>query len=181
MLFRERQQLTICIATLVMVGGFVLFRYLPLRRKIKAIRQIKSTQILTVAKGSADNQQIQLLKEQLEELNRELKNYESNIPEQRALGEFLQGIADVMNENSLTEQVIEPGVEIKTEKLNCIPVNIKCKGELAQIFKFFQRLQVLDRLVRIEHVKLINNSDFNGEVSMETKAVIYYRTQAGQG
>jgi Tfp pilus assembly protein PilO len=164
-----------------MVGGFVLFRYLPLRRKIKAIRQIKSTQILTVAKGSADNQQIQLLKEQLEELNRELKNYESNIPEQRALGEFLQGIADVMNENSLTEQVIEPGVEIKTEKLNCIPVNIKCKGELAQIFKFFQRLQVLDRLVRIEHVKLINNSDFNGEVSMETKAVIYYRTQAGQG
>ena len=29
--------------------------------------------------------------------------------------------------------------------------------------------------------KIRNDSDFKGEVSMETKAVIYYRTQAGQG
>ena len=181
MLFRERQQLTIFIAIVVIVGGFVLFRYLPLRRKIKAIRQIKSAQTLTVAKGSADSKHMQLLKGQLRDLHRELENYESNIPEQRALGEFLQGIANVMNEHRLTEQVIEPGVEITTEKLNCIPVNIQCKGRLTQIFKFFQRLQMLDRLVRIEQVKLTNDSDFKGEVSMETKAVIYYRAQAGQG
>ena len=176
MLFRERQQLTICIVAVVIIGGFVFFRYLPIRRRIKAIRQTKSTQTLTVVKGSADSKQLQLLKEQLLELQKELENYESNIPEQRALGEFLQGIADVMNEHNLTEQVIEPGNEVRAEKLNCIPVNIQCKGKLAQIFDFFRRLQVLDRLVRIEQVKLSNDSDFSGEVSMEAKAVIYYRT-----
>jgi Tfp pilus assembly protein PilO len=55
------------------------------------------------------------------------------------------------------------------------------KGRLKQIFEFFGRLQSLDRLVRIEQVKLVNDRDFSGEVSMQTKAVIYYRTEAGQG
>ncbi len=181
MLFRERQQLTICIIAGVIVGGFVLFRYLPLRRRMKVLRQTKTAQTLTIAKGTADNKQLFLLKEQLLKLQRELENYDENIPEQSDIGEFLHKIADLMNEYSLGEQVIEPHKEIKADKLNCIPVKMQCKGKLAQIFEFYRRLQKLDRLVRIEQVKLSNDSDFNGEVSMETKAVIYYRAKVEQG
>jgi len=181
MLFREKQQLMICVATGVIVGGFVLFRYLPLRRRMKAARQIKAAQTLTIAKGTTDNKQLFLLKEQLLKLHRELENYEANIPEQRSIGEFLHRITDLMNENNLREQVIEPLKEVKAEKLNCIPVNMQCKGKLAQIFEFYRRLHGLDRLVRIEQVELSNDSDFSGEVSMEARAVIYYRAKVGQG
>ena len=65
MLFRERQQLTICVAAGVIVGGFVLFRYLPLRRTMKAVRQTKAAQTLTIARGIADGKQLPLLKKQL--------------------------------------------------------------------------------------------------------------------
>lgn len=181
MLFRERQQLTICVIAGMIVGGFVLFRYLPLRSKMKAIRQIKSTQALTIAKGAADNKQRLLLNEQLLELNRELENYEAKIPEQSDIGGFLRKIADLMNENNLSGQMIEPHKEIKAEKLNCIPVKMQCKGNLAQIFEFYRQLQGLDRLVRIEHVKLSNDSDFNGQISMESMAIIYYRAKVGHG
>ncbi len=181
MLFRERQQLTICVITGVIVGGFVLFRYLPLRSKMKAISQIKSAQALTIAKGAADNKQMLLLNEQLLELQRELENYDENIPEQSDIGVFMDKIADLMNEHNLGEQVIEPHKEIKAEKLNCIPVKMQCKGKLARIFEFYRLLQELDRLVRIEQVKLSNDSDFNGEISMEARAVIYYKAKVGQG
>ncbi len=181
MLFRKRQQLMIFVAAGVTIGGFGLFRYLPLRRRIKALRQTKAVQALTIAKGTADGKQIPLLKEQLLELQRELENYEANIPERSDIGVFLQKIAGLMNEHNLRGQVIEPRKEIKAEKLNCIPVNMKCKGRLTQIFKFYRRLQGMDRLIRIEQVKLFNDSDFSGEVGMEAKAVIYYRAQAGQG
>jgi len=181
MLFRKRQQLMIFVAAGVIIGGFGLFRYLPLRRRIKAASQTKAAQTLTIAKGTADNKQLPLLKEQLLELQRELENYEANIPERSDIGVFLQRIAGLMNEHSLRGQVIEPRKEIKAEKLNCIPVNMKCKGRLTQIFKFYRRLQGMDRLIRIEQVKLFNDSDFSGEVGMEAKAVIYYRAQAGQG
>lgn len=179
MLFREKQQFTICLIAGVIVGGFVLFRYLPLCSKIKAIRQIKSAQALTIAQGAADKKQMLLLNEKLLKLQRDLKNYEAKIPEQSDIGKFLHKIADLMNEHDLSEQMIEPRKEIKTEELNCIPVKIQCKGKLAQIFEFFRQLQRLDRLVRIEQVNLSNDSDFNGRISMESKAIIYYRAKVG--
>jgi hypothetical protein len=42
-------------------------------------------------------------------------------------------------------------------------------------------MQSLDRLVRIEHVELVNDSDFTGEVSLQTKVVIYYRPKSQRG
>ena len=85
-----------------------------------------------------------------------------------------------MNKHSLSEQMIEPNKEIEDENLNCIPVKMKCKGKLFQIYEFFRELQGLDRLVRIEQVKLSNDNDFVGQIGMEARAIIYYRTKAGQ-
>jgi Tfp pilus assembly protein PilO len=171
----------ICIIAVVMVGAFVLDRYLPLRRRTKAIEQTIAAQTLAIAKGAADSKRMSLLKEQLMELQSELGDYEANIPEQRDLGVFLGRIADLMNEHNLKEQIIEPREEIEGEQLNCIPVSIQCKGKLAQIYKFYRQLQGLDRLIRIEQVKLCNDRDYNGQVSMETKVAIYYRTKVRQG
>jgi Tfp pilus assembly protein PilO len=158
---------------------FLLFWYLPLHKQMKAIRQTKAEQTLAISKGSADSRQLPLMKEQLLELQTRLGNYEANIPEQNTFGGFLGQITDLMNQNNLKEQEVTPGEEIKTDKLNCIPVTISCKGKLAQIFKLYRQLQTLGRLIRIERVKLSNDNNYEGQVSMETKAVIYYRAKVG--
>jgi Tfp pilus assembly protein PilO len=181
MLFRERQQIVICAAAAVMVGGFVLLRYLPLQKKIKAVEQARAVQTVAIAKASHQSEQLPALKERLLKLQTTVCSYGANIPAQRALGVFLHKIANLMNEHNLTKQMVQPGKEIKAGQLCCIPVNIQCKGGLKQIFEFFRRLQKLDRLVRIEQVKLVNDTDFSGRVSMQTKAVIYYRQEAKQG
>jgi Tfp pilus assembly protein PilO len=179
MFFKERQQITICVVAGVVVCVFMLFWYLPLHKKMKAIRQAKAAQSLAIAKGAADSRQIPLMKEQLLELQARLADYEANVPEQNTFGGFLGRIADLMNQNNLKEQEITPGEEIKADRFNCIPVTMCCKGKLEQIFKLYRQLQTLDRLVRVELVKLTNDSNFSGLVSMETKAFIYYRAKAG--
>ena len=181
MLFREKQQVIICVIAGVIVCVFVLFWYLPLRQRMKALEQVKATQTLAVARHDADGKRLPMLKEHVQQLSSKLGNYEAKIPQQGALGPFVRRIADLMNEHNLKEQVITPGGEIETERFNCTPVRMQCKGKLEQVFKFYQRLQALDRLVRIEQVKLSNDSGYNGEVSMETRAVIYYRARVGQG
>ena len=181
MLFRERQQILICVVAGAMVGGFVLLRYLPLQKKRKAIEQAGAAQVLAVAKASAESEQLPALKEQLREMQKAIANYEVNIPLRKDLGAFLQQIANLMNRHNLEEQLIQPGSEIKTGKLNCIPIDMKCKGKLTQIFEFYKSLQSLDRLVRIEQIKLSNDSDFSGEVSMQTKVGIYCRGPAEKG
>ena len=181
MFLRERQQITIFIVAAAVVGGFVLFRYLPLQRKIKAIKSARATQTLAISKGLAEAKQLPALNEQLQNLQRIVGNYDTYIPTQRALGGFLQKIADLMNEHNLKEQVVAPGEEVRADKLSCIPLDVHCKGKLAQIFEFYKRLQGLDRLVRIEQVKLENDTDFSGVLTMQTKAVICYRDQTAAG
>ncbi len=179
-LFRERQQTVICIVAGAMVGGFVLFRYLPLQKRIKAVEQRRAEQALVIAKASAESEQLPALEERLLKLRSTVGNYGRQVPEDRNLGGFLHGIADLMNKHNLREQLIQPGKETEAAELNCIPVNVQCRGRLKRIFEFYKSLQGLDRLVRIEQVKLTNDSDFTGEVKVQTKAVIYYRAQAGQ-
>jgi Tfp pilus assembly protein PilO len=181
MLFREKQQIMICVMAGVMVCVFVLFWYLPLRRKMKDINQARAEQTLAVAKNVVASERLPLLKEQLQQLQSELGDYEAHIPVQRNVGPFLQGIADLMNEHNLKEQVVTPGPEVESDRFNCIPVSMQCKGPLTQLFRFYRRLQSLDRLVRIEQVKLSNDAHYDGKIGMETRAVIYYRTKVSQG
>ena len=181
MLFRDKQQITICVIAATIVCVFVLFWYLPLRRKTNAVKQAKAERALAIAKGTADAKQLPLLEEQLLKLKTRLGDYKVNIPGQRAHGVFLHRIADLMKEHDLGEQVITPGEEIEADEFNCIPVSMRCKGELAQISEFYRRVQTLDRLVRIEKVKLSNDNSYSGQVSMETDAVVYYRAKVGQG
>jgi len=180
-LFRERRQIVICVAAGAIIGGFLLFRYLPLQKKIKALEQTITAQKVAVTKASAEMSQLPILKMQLLKLEKTVGNYEANVPGRRDLGEFLQRVANLMSEYNLKDQFVQPGKEINVNGLHCIPISMQGKGSLEQIFEFFNSLQLLDRLVRIEQIKLVNDNDFGGEVSMQTETVIYYRTEAGQG
>ena len=181
MLFRGRQQIAICAIAAAIVCVFMVFWYLPLRRKTKEIKQAKAERALTIAKGTADAKQIPLLQKQLQELQARIGDFEASIPERRAHGGFLQRITDLMKDHDLKHEVIEPGDEIRADKFTCIPVSMECKGELAQISEFYRRLQSLDRLVRIEKVTLNNDESYGGQVTMKTEAVVYYRARVGQG
>jgi Tfp pilus assembly protein PilO len=179
--FREKKQIIICLVAIMSIGGFVLFRYLPMHKTFKAVEQLKTAQRLIIAKGISDSEQLPLFTDQLTKFKEGIGDYENSIPQQKTLGLFVHQMADLMNQHQLEEQEIAPGAETETDGLNCIPVSIQCKGQLKQIFTFFRELQGLDRLIRIQQVKLINDQDFRGQVSMETDVVIYYRTAVVPG
>jgi Tfp pilus assembly protein PilO len=180
-LFREKQQIMICLTAAIAFGGFFLFRFLPLHKKNKAVKQTRNSQNITIAKGIADSELLPLFMEQLHKLKSELGNFEANIPDQRDLGIFVHEIAELMNTYKLKEQQITPKPEIAMDELNCIPVSLQCRGNLAQIFKFSQKLQELERLIRIQKVKLTNDDDYKGQVLMESDVVIYYRPELTHG
>jgi len=178
-IIQKRQTLIYIIAALL-VTDFVFLGYMPSRQRLKSVKQARAKQLHVIAKASAENKQRLLLEQQLQSLQRLVTNYEKKVPTERDLGLFLKQIANLMTKHNLTEQVVAPAKEIEADGLNCIPVDIKCKGKLTQLFEFYNDLAELDRLVRIEQVILANDEAFIGIVDMHTKAVIYYRTQKKQ-
>jgi Tfp pilus assembly protein PilO len=179
MFFRRKQQMLICILAVALVGGFVLFRYLPQHRRIKAVEQARAAQAAAVAKTLAESSRLPEFKKQLLALEAAAGNYEARVPSHGELGRFLHQLTSLMNNHNLTEKRIDPGRQLEAEGLSCTPVSIECRGSLKQMFDFFTSLQALDRLVRIEQMSLKNDSDFGGKVNMQTQAVIYYRMDAG--
>jgi Tfp pilus assembly protein PilO len=177
MLFRKRQQVIICIVAGLLATDFVLFGYLPLKNRLNAIEQARTAQDSVIAKAATQCGRLPAIREQLQELQKVVADFEANVPVQKSIGVFLQQIADMMSRYHLSEQVVTPSKEIKANGLNCIAVDMRCKGKLAQIFEFYKSLQDMDRLVRIEQVSLTNDTDLSGQVSMQTMAVIYYRPQ----
>lgn len=179
--FRERKQTVAIAAAMVMVGVFVFFWFLPLRDKARAVKQRQAQQHGIISSARKKAVQLSKINETLSELRSEVSGYDLKIPARADLGQFLGKIASLMDEHRLTEQMIEPQHPIQTEKLNCIPVTMKCKGRLEQVRAFYESLQELDRMVRIEEFKLSNDRELTGVVTMETEAVIYHKSDAEQG
>ncbi len=159
----EKKQIIIFIIATLGLGGFLLLRYIPMSRNISAVKVARAKQNLMISKGVSDQEQLKLFSAQLGKLQNRLENYESNIPTQKDFGLFHKIISEMMDKHNLKEQAIQPLEETIEDELICIPVSLGCKGKLTEIFGFFKDLQVLDRKIRIQHVKLTNGNDFSGD------------------
>jgi Tfp pilus assembly protein PilO len=178
--FCERKQTVAIVTAVVLICVFVFLWFLPLHDKAKSMKQQQSQQQSIISSANSKAMQLPSINETLNELKSKVGGYDLNVPARAQLGQFLGRVASLMDEHQLTEQMIEPQQEIQTDKLSCIPVKMKCKGRLAQIRAFYQSLQDLDRMVRIEKFKLSNDRELTGVVTMETEAVIYHRAGAKQ-
>jgi len=173
MRFRVKKQVLIFIAAGLVVIGFVVLRYLPLSKIRTSLSQEQVALEAMMKRARAKEAELPKLRAQLGELNSKLADFDSRIPPDIQLGQFLGGIAALMDEHQLTEQQIAPGEQIESKELICIPVTMKCAGRLEQIRDFCQALQGLDRTVRIETFRLTNDQQYSGQIRMETEAVIY--------
>jgi Tfp pilus assembly protein PilO len=174
---KNKQQISVYIVAGMLITDFIFFGYLPSHQRIKSLSRASAQQAQIISNAAAQQTALPEMRKKLQQYLDMTENFEAVIPAQRKLGEFLQQIDNIIRENELTNQIVAPEAEIKAEDVSCIPIAIECKGSLLHIFKFFQSLQQLDRLVRVEHVKLENDKSFNGIVKMNTRIVIFYRIQ----
>jgi len=180
MRFRVKQQALILIAAAVLISTYVVVRYLPMRRIAADLKRERIAQNVLITSGQTKKAELPKLQERLDELKEALADFDSRIPFDTQLGQFLGGIAALMDEYGLTEQQIAPHEEIQAEPLVCTAVTMKCRGRLDQIRRFCRSLGELDRAVRIEKFHLINDPEYTGQLRMEAETVIYHRRPQGK-
>lgn len=169
---RKRQMWVYVIAGLF-VGDFVLCGYLPSHQRLASLQRTRAQQKQTILMAAAQSAELPGLERRLRGMEKVVTGFDLRVPADKALGTFLQQISGIMTDCRLTEQVVLPGKEVKTEDLNCVPLHVACKGTVTDFFGFFRKLQSLDRLVRIEKVALENDSDLTGRIGLQMEAVIF--------
>lgn len=176
-LARRKQQVWVYLIGALFVADFVFYGYLPSQRRLEALRQSRSEQERMIRMAAERRAELPKLKAHLKDVEEIVSHYEAYVPAEESLGEFLQEIAHIMTDNQLTDQVMVPQAEMECDGIRCIPIQMNCKGSLADVFGFFRDIQAMDRLVRIEKADLRNDTEYTGQVSVNTRAVIFYRPQ----
>lgn len=175
----DKQQLIILSLSAVIVCGFGVFQYIPLIRQKHAVQEGMAQQDQLSEMICSQSALLPELIQQEKQLQEELIPFSRKIPQGRQFSQLWQQIADVMNECKLTDQLVQPGEELKADSLCSIPLTFECRGSLEQLFAFFQAMENMDRLIRFEDVKFENDSDFNAVVKLNAKANVYYQPDTG--
>jgi Tfp pilus assembly protein PilO len=170
----NRRQLWVYAVAVLFCADFLFYGFLPSRKRLLSLEQTRVQQQRLIETSAAQNKELPALKMRLKDAQGVVDHYETYIPPAASLGTFLQAIARIMTEHHLTEQVVVPGTEMQPNTIWCIPIHVNCRGSLKDVFGFFRDFQAMDRLVRIEKVILKNGPDFQGQVTMEADAVIFY-------
>jgi Tfp pilus assembly protein PilO len=176
----RRQQIWVYVVALLFFADFVFYGYMPSHRRLQALRASRSQQATMIQAGAAQSKELPALKARLNSVQKLVEHYDAYIPGDASLGVFLKEIADIMDKHRLVDQVVVPGQEVESNGVGCIPVHINCKGSLKNLFGFFRDFQAMERLVRIQRVSLKNDSEYTGQVSLETDAIVFYQLQAPQ-
>ncbi len=172
----ERKQIVMSVVVVVLAIIFVFLQYIPLNKKAKDLRAANAA---ILAENAAANAHIAILPQlykDIENVKKDVGNYDAKIPVGRTHGLFLQDLTSVMQKQGLGQLVVQPGTETETPSLSRIPVSISCEGKLIQIFKFFQAIEAFERIVQIEEIELKANDALDGSVNMQAKVNIFYRT-----
>lgn len=155
--------------------AFMFLQYLPLYEKTKSLKAANIKLLAENAAASVRQEVLPQINAEIEKAKGEIGDFDAKIPVGRSHGEFLQNLTSVMQKQGLEEISVVPGAEIETSDLSKIPVSIRCKGKLVQVFRFFKSLEGFERIIQIENVRLTGDGKFDGSVAMEAKMNVFYR------
>lgn len=176
-----KKQFLLCVVVLAITAAYMFLRILPLHSKASQLASESEQQHQVIRQGLEAQAKLSKTRMELEQLEAEIGDFRNKIPTKRSMGQLLQKIADLMDENSLADQVVRPGNEEQLKELTRIPVTMECRGRLEQIFDFYHSLEELDRLVRVEFIELNSQASDGGIVKMRTQASVYYEPVENSG
>ncbi len=172
----SKQQIWVCVVAGLFVSDFIWCGYLPAQDRLKSLKQAWARQQRIIMMGAAQGAELPVLTRRLRDTENIVALYDVRVPPEGTLGTFLQRMAGIMTGRRLTNQEVVPGKAWETDGLTCIPVQVTCAGTLADVFSFFNDLQALNRLVRVEKVALINDSGLTGRIHMRMEGVVFHQT-----
>lgn len=180
-LVRNRTQLSIYVVGAMLMADFVLFGYWPSWQRLDALEEARGRQQSRIRLADCHRRQLPDVQDRLVQCDRALAQYRDRVPANRDLGSFLQEVSGLMSEHhlqgiELKDQGTVPGTD--ADGLICIPLAIRCKGGLSDLFGFYRQFTSVRRLVGFEMIRFTNDPDWGGRVQMDATMVIYYRPQS---
>ena len=161
-----------------MVAGAVLLVYRGQGTKLDELKmKITSAQAALNTKSQTVAIVPELVK-QVESMRKRYKNFDRRLPGRQELGGFLKDISGHLADEKFSDQLIVPGSPMREDLFHTLPIIMKFKGSYLTSVDFFKRIDEMERLTRIQKLKITNNSAKESEsdsmLDIELQLNIYF-------
>ena len=162
----------------VMVAGAVLFVY---RGQGKKLDEFKTRITATRAALKAQGQTVAVVPEfikQVESMRARYKNFDRRLPLRQELGGFLRDISAHLGDEKFSDQLIEPGSPTREDLFHTLPIIMRFKGSYLTSVDFFKRIDEMERLTRIQKLKITRKpakgDEDDSKLDIELQLNIYF-------
>lgn len=157
-----------------MIAAGVAFVYMPQSGKLEDLRSgIASAK--TALETHAQNVSVvpDMLK-QVQNMKVRYKDFDRKLPKRKELGGFLREVSSNLADERLANQLIEPGSPTREELFNTLPIIMKFRGSYLSLASFLKRIDEMQRLSRIQKVKIETNPKDDSALDIELQMNIYF-------
>lgn len=170
------KQRMVYIVAAVLAVDFILFGYGPSRQRLKNLKRSQEYYHKIMSNSLTQRKKLIALKSQITNQQEALVQWKTRIPAKPEIGPFVQTVAQLMSQHGLVDQGIEPSQERQVNRLGIMPLTLRCRGDLNQLFGFYRDLQKQSRLIRIQQLRLHHGDQASRSIEMETDVVLFYGT-----
>ena len=154
----ERIILFVIAALGILVGYYYLLT--PQIARISLLRKNITQKKAEIQKAKAMIAKKPQLEREFQTVQKLIKEYQKRMPGEDKIPDFLSSLTDIANEHKVKLMSIDPGKLKKSGKTSIYteyPIALGIKGGYHQIARFMNKLENLERFVKINHINIISD------------------------
>jgi len=152
---RTRDNLIVVGVLLAAVVAAAVLVYRPQRKELRELRTRIARQKIRLVENAGRASSVPSLLRHVQAMKKRYRNFDRRLPEQQELGGFLRQISsNLSEEESLSNQLIEPGNPTRSRLFHTLPIVLRFQGSYLSLASFLKRLEEMERLTQIEKLSI---------------------------
>lgn len=164
----------------VIIGLFVWLVFLPKKEEIELLESQLQKLQLELQKAEAYAARYDEFKEELRQVDLQLKEALKKLPEQKEIPDLLDQINESVIKAGLVISSFRPGGESPQEFYSEVPVQIQVSGGYHNYSKFADVISKMERIVTLRNIRL-SPMDNSGELNISCAAVTFRQATTPEG
>jgi len=161
------------LCVMLAVAAFVLYR--PQSRVLGDLRKQIETEKNTTATYAAKVAIVPDLRRQVADMKNRYKDFDRRMPKQRELAGFLDEISKNIEQERLSNHLIEPGGTAREEAFYTMPITMRFQGSYLSLASFLKRIDTMERLIRVQKLHItVDNKGPEPKINCELRLNIYF-------
>src|SRR4051794_4720874 len=169
-----RAQWAMTLVMTALVAAFILFAYLPGKRRQVELRAQLEDKSRELEANQARASNLLTLAKDVERLQAKLDKQNKKLPKTAELGEFIGNLTPARQQYQIKKFVHQVGTIRRQELFGEIPITMSFEGDFLNVFGFLRELEGMQRLTRVKNLTVRCKDPRTGQVDVSMAMNIYF-------